>query len=81
MLQKASEVLIASGYIKNGFSFQAGSGGSSLAVCKYLKKYMKTNNIKGSFGAGGITSTMVEFLEEGYFEALLDTQSFDGSDS
>lgn len=77
--EKASEVLIASGYIKNGFSFQAGSGGSSLAVCKYLKEYMKTNNIKGSFGAGGITSTMVEFLEEGYFEALLDTQSFDGA--
>ena len=24
--EKASEVLIASGYIKNGFSFQAGSG-------------------------------------------------------
>lgn len=75
--EKASEVLTASGYIKNGFSFQAGSGGSSLAVCKYLKEYMKENNIKGSFAAGGITSTMVEFLEEGYFEALLDTQSFD----
>lgn len=75
--EKASEVLTASGYIKNGFSFQAGSGGSSLAVCKYLKEYMKENNIKGSFAAGGITSTMVELLEEGYFEALLDTQSFD----
>lgn len=75
--EKASEVLIASGYVKNGFSFQAGSGGASLAVCKYLKQYMKENEIKGSFGAGGITSTMVELLEEGYFEALLDTQSFD----
>ena len=77
--EKASEVLIASGYIKNGFSFQAGSGGASLAVCKYLKEYMKNNNIKGSFGAGGITSTMVDLLEGGYFEALLDTQSFDGA--
>ena len=75
--EKASQVLIASGYIKNGFSFQAGSGGSSLAVCKYLKEYMHKNEIKGSFAAGGITGTLVELLEEGYFEALLDTQSFD----
>ena len=77
--EKASEVLTASGYIKNGFSFQAGSGGASLAVCKYLKEYMNENNIKGSFAAGGITATMVELLEEGYFEALLDTQSFDSA--
>ncbi len=75
--ENASKVLIASGYIKNGFSFQAGSGGASLAVCKYLKEYMKENSIKGSFAAGGITATMVELLEEGYFNALLDTQSFD----
>lgn len=75
--EKASEVLTASGYIKNGFSFQAGSGGSSLAVCKYLKEYMKKNEIKGSFAAGGVTGTLVDLLEEGYFETLLDTQSFD----
>ena len=29
----AAEVLIASGLVKEGFSFQAGSGGASLAVC------------------------------------------------
>ena len=40
---------------------------------------MKTNNIKGSFGAGGITSTMVDFQKKDIFEALLDTQSFDGA--
>lgn len=77
--ENAAKVLIASGYVKNDFSFQAGSGGASLAVCKYLKEYMKENNIKGSFAAGGITSTMVEFLEEGYFEALLDIQTFDSA--
>ena len=77
--EKASEVLTATGYIKNGFSFQAGSGGASLAVCKYLKEYMHENNIKGSFAAGGITAAMVEFLEKGYFEVLLDTQSFDSA--
>ncbi|MGO2118535.1 MAG: citrate lyase subunit alpha [Fusobacterium sp.] len=77
--EKASEVLIASGVIKNGFSFQAGSGGSSLAVCRFLKEYMRENEIKGSFASGGATGYLVEFLEEGYFDALFDTQSFDTS--
>lgn len=75
--KKASEVLIASGIIKNGFSFQAGSGGISLAVCKYLKKYMIENKVKGSFASGGITSYLVGMLEEGLFNVLFDTQTFD----
>jgi citrate lyase subunit alpha / citrate CoA-transferase len=74
----ASEVLINSGLVKNGFSFQAGSGGASLAVAKYLREYIKEYNIVGSFASGGITSYMVELLEEGLFNALLDTQTFDG---
>lgn len=73
----AAEVLIASGYIKEGYSFQAGSGGPSLAVCKYLKAYMQENEIVGSFAAGGITGYLVDLLEEGFFKALLDTQTFD----
>jgi citrate lyase subunit alpha/citrate CoA-transferase len=73
----ASRVLIASGLIRNGYSYQAGSGGISLAVVRFLKEYMKENQIKGSFASGGITSTMVELLEEGYFSALLDVQTFD----
>ena len=73
----AAEVLIASGYIKDGYSFQAGSGGPSLAVCKYLKAYMQENEIVGSFAAGGVTGYLVEMLEDGFFRALLDTQTFD----
>ncbi|MFV0440007.1 MAG: citrate lyase subunit alpha [Lachnospirales bacterium] len=77
--QKAAEVLIATGKVKNGFSFQAGSGGASLAVCKFLRSYMIENEIKGSFASGGITAYLVELLEEGLFDALLDTQTFDGA--
>ena len=73
----ASQVIIAAGLVKNGFSYQAGSGGISLAVARYLKDYMKANGIKGSFASGGITSTMTEMLQEGCFEALLDVQTFD----
>jgi len=75
--ENASKVLIASGLIRNGCSYQAGSGGISLAVVRFLKEYMKAHNIIGSFASGGITSTMVELLEEGLFAALLDVQTFD----
>jgi len=77
----AAEVLEATGYIKEGFSFQAGSGGSSLAVIKFLKEYMKLNGICGSFVSGGITSVLVELLEDNYFKALLDAQTFDAKAS
>lgn len=73
----ASQVIIASGLVRGGFSYQAGSGGISLAVARYLREYMKEHHIKGSFASGGITSTMAELLEEGYFDALLDVQTFD----
>jgi citrate lyase subunit alpha/citrate CoA-transferase len=73
----ASRVLIESGYVKEGFSFQAGSGGASLAVAKYLKDYMKENSIVGSFASGGVTSYLVEMLEEGLFKTLMDAQTFD----
>ena len=76
----ASKVLIASGLIKNGFSYQAGTGGVSLAVVRFLRDYMKENHIIGSFGSGGITSTMVELLNEGLFTGLLDVQTFDKGD-
>ncbi len=77
--KKAAEVLIATNKIKNGFSFQAGSGGASLAVCKFLREYMEQNEIKGSFASGGITAYLVELLEAGLFDTLIDTQTFDGA--
>ncbi|WP_319204350.1 citrate lyase subunit alpha [uncultured Ilyobacter sp.] len=77
--ENAAKVLIASGLVKEGFSFQAGSGGASLAVCKFIREYMEKNEIKGSFAAGGVTAYLVELLEAGLFNALLDTQTFDGA--
>lgn len=75
--KSAAEVLIASGIVKSNFSFQAGSGGPSLAVCKYLREYMIRENITGSFASGGITNYLVEMLNDGLFNRLLDTQTFD----
>lgn len=73
----ATKVIQHSGLLKEGFSFQTGAGGASLAVAKYLKELMLAENIKGSFGLGGITSYMVDMLEAGCFESLMDVQCFD----
>ena len=77
MAQRAAEVIRNSGLLKDGFSFQTGAGGASLAAAKFLKDIMLKENIKGSFGLGGITGYIVDMLEAGCFEALLDVQCFD----
>lgn len=79
LAKKAADVLIASGLIKSGFSFQAGAGGAALAVCRYMREYMEENAITGSFASGGINAYLVELLEAGLFETLVDVQTFDGS--
>lgn len=75
--QYAAQVIQHSGLLKDGFSFQTGAGGASLAVTQYLCPIMKRMGIKGGFGLGGITGYLVDMLEEGYFEQLLDVQCFD----
>ncbi len=77
MADTAARVIAASGLLKDGFSFQTGAGGASLAAAKYLKDIMLREKIQGSFGLGGITGYMVDMLNEGCFEALLDVQCFD----
>jgi citrate lyase subunit alpha/citrate CoA-transferase len=77
MASYATKVIESSGLLKDGFSFQTGAGGASLAVAKYLKDIMLKENIKGSFGMGGITSYLVDMLEAGCFETLMDVQCFD----
>jgi citrate lyase subunit alpha/citrate CoA-transferase len=73
----AAEVIEASGLLKDGFSFQTGAGGTSLAVADLVHRKMAEGKIKGSFGCGGITGYFVDMLEQGYFETLFDVQCFD----
>lgn len=75
--EKAMRVIEASGYFREGFSFQAGTGGASLAVAKFLKERMTETNIRGGFCTGGSTGYISDMLREGYFSAILDTQCFD----
>lgn len=77
LAQQAAKVIINSGYFKDGFSIQTGSGGASLAAVKYIRQSMIDNGIKASFALGGITAHMVKMHEEGLIDRLIDVQSFD----
>ena len=77
MASHAAKVIEASGLLKDGFSFQTGAGGASLAAAKFLKDIMLQKGIQGSFGLGGITGYMVDMLQAGCFRNLLDVQCFD----
>jgi citrate lyase subunit alpha/citrate CoA-transferase len=59
------------------FSFQAGAGGVSLAFLKYIGAIMREKGVKADFARGGSTKFMVDMLEEGLIEYIVDLQCFD----
>ena len=65
------------GIIREGFSFQAGAGGTALAVGDFFYKIMKEKGIKARFARGGSNLYLVKMLEEGYVDFILDGQTFD----
>ncbi|MHA2173582.1 MAG: citrate lyase subunit alpha [Candidatus Hodarchaeales archaeon] len=75
--EQVVDVAKAAGFIKNGFSFQAGAGGVSLATTQFLEEIMSENELIGSFIHGGTTESAVELLEAGLFRSIFDGQSFD----
>ena len=77
MARDAADVIKYSGLLKDGFSFQTGAGGASLAAAKFLMEIMLEEKIHGGFGLGGITGYMVDMLRAGCFEELRDVQCFD----
>jgi citrate lyase subunit alpha/citrate CoA-transferase len=77
MAEIAADVIEASGRLVDGFSFQTGTGGASLAVTRFLRDRMVAKGITASFALGGITGSIVELHEAGLIKKLLDVQSFD----
>jgi len=75
--RNTNELIKHSGLLKDGFSFQTGAGGISLAVAQEVKQAMIDNKVKGSWASGGITAYMVDMLEQNLFEELYDVQCFD----
>jgi citrate lyase subunit alpha/citrate CoA-transferase len=72
-----AQFLDESGIMKNGFSIQAGAGGINLAFIQYLKERMIAKGVKARFVRGGSTKYLVQLLEEGLTDYILDGQTFD----
>lgn len=75
--ENCAKVMAATEYFKDGFSFQTGAGGPSLAVNRFLEPLMRERGIKMSWAIGGITAPMVDLLNKGLVEMIVDTQDFD----
>ncbi len=77
MAEMTAKLCYEAGLIKEGFSFQAGAGGTSLAIANFFAKYMRDDNITAAFARGGSNQYLVEMLEEGLVKYILDGQTFD----
>lgn len=65
------------GILRDGWSFQAGAGGTALAFAIFVGDIMKKEDIKARFIRGGSTQYLVRMLEEGLTDYILDGQTFD----
>lgn len=75
--QKAVEVMVATGLVRDGMCYQSGAGGVSLAVTKFLGDYMEREGIKGKFASGGVTGDLCDMKNRGLFDRIYDVQCFD----
>jgi len=65
------------GIVKDGFSYQAGSGGTSLSIGIYFSEILKSRGWKARFIRAGSNKYPVQMLEEGLVDYILDGQTFD----
>ena len=77
MADYCTQFVVNSPYFKDGFSYQTGVGGASIASTISLAKIMKERNIRMRFGVGGLTKPMCDLLINNQVDCLLDTQDFD----
>ena len=77
MAQYCTDVVVNTPWFKEGFSYQTGVGGASIASTQYLAEIMRERNIKMGFGVGGLTKAMCKLLDDGMARVMLDVQDFD----
>lgn len=65
------------GIIRDGFSFQAGAGGTALSIGIYFADILRDRGMKARFARGGSNKYLVKMLEEGLTDFILDGQTFD----
>jgi len=75
--EMVAQLIRDAGIMRDGFSFQAGAGGIALAFIAYLREMMRHDGVHASFVRGGSTRYLVELLQEGLTDYILDGQTFD----
>ncbi len=65
------------GIVKDGFSYQAGAGGTALSIGIYFAEMLKEREIKARFIRAGSNKYPVQMLEDGLVDYILDGQTFD----
>ena len=77
MAENTAKVIAACPWFKEGFSFQTGAGGPSLAVNRFLEPLMDEKGIKMAWAIGGITAAICELQRKGKVGKIIDVQDFD----
>lgn len=77
MAQYCTDIITRSPYFKDGFSFQTGGGGASLAVTKLLRGPMEERGIRMGFFIGGIMKAVCDMMDDGLVNKIVDAQVFD----
>lgn len=75
--EMTAQFIEETGMLHDGCFMQAGAGGTSLAIGVYAHERLKKRGWKAQMGFGGSTKYMVQMLEEGTMEHILDAQAFD----
>ncbi len=77
MAENVAKIIASTPYFKDGFSFQTGVGGPSLAANLFLEKYMDEKKITMGWAIGGICGPIVELLKKNKIKKIIDVQDFD----
>jgi citrate lyase subunit alpha/citrate CoA-transferase len=75
--EQVAQLIRHAGIMRPGFSFQAGAGGIALAFVECLARMMREAGVKARFVRGGSTKYLVDMLNEGLTDYILDGQTFD----
>ena len=73
----AAEVIYRSGLMKDGFNFQAGAGGISLATVKFMGDTMERERIRAAWVNGGTTEIVLDLFRKGLIDKITTCQAFD----
>ncbi len=77
LAEMTTEFCLEAGLIRDGFSFQAGAGGTSLSIGVFIHEILKKNGWKARFAVGGANKYLDDMLYDGTLDYVLDGQTFD----